>query len=128
MVTESPLKVMKNNFFLRYFDFCCGIYGHVEWRLDKKTTVNLKIHNVTNWLTNDQTISKSTRRNNFLEKSCIKCDGETSLRPFSKNQNWAHLSINSLKFVFMVCPSRGLPKHIPNCGTGHSLLSYIILF
>ena len=28
-----------------------------------------------------------TMRNNFLEKSCIKCGGEASSRPFSKNQN-----------------------------------------
>ena len=37
-------------------------------------------------------------RNNFLEKSYIKCGGEGSPRPFSKeNQNTEYLWINSLK-------------------------------
>ena len=37
-------------------------------------------------------------RNIFLEKSYTKCGGETIPRPISKNQDWAYLWINSLKF------------------------------
>ena len=37
-------------------------------------------------------------RNIFLKKSYPKWGEETSPRPFSKNQNWAYLWINSLKF------------------------------
>ena len=54
-------------------------------------------------------------RNTFLEKPYAKCDTETSPRPFSENQNWAYLCINSLRF-YTVCfhcmPSYGLLKHI----------------
>ena len=44
-------------------------------------------------------------KNNFLEKLYTKCDGESIARPLSKkNQNWAYLWINILKFymVFLV--------------------------
>ena len=41
-------------------------------------------------------------RNNLLEKSYIKCGGETFPRSFSKNENWAYFWINSRKF-FAVC-------------------------
>ena len=41
-------------------------------------------------------------RNIFVEKSYIKCDGETVPRPFSKKKNWAYLCIKSLKF-YAVC-------------------------
>ena len=37
-------------------------------------------------------------RNFFLEKSYTKCGGETIPSPFLKNQNWAYLWINVLKF------------------------------
>ena len=49
---------------------------------------------------------KYDMRNIFLEKSCTKCGGETSPRPFLKNQNWAisgSLIRNVIKFVFVVC-------------------------
>ena len=54
-----------------------------------------------------------TRRNIFLEKSCIKCDGYTIPRLFSKNENLAYLWINSLTFYavcFYCTPSSGLSK------------------
>ena len=36
----------------------------------------------------------------FVEKSYTKCAGETIPRPLSKkNQNWAYLWINSVKFL-----------------------------
>ena len=51
----------------------------------------------------------------FLEKSYTKCGEESIHRPCSKNQNWAYLWINSLKF-YTVCfyrvPSCGLSKYI----------------
>ena len=37
-------------------------------------------------------------KNIFVEKSYTKCAGETIPRPLSKNQNWAYLWINSVKF------------------------------
>ena len=49
-------------------------------------------------------------RNIFLEKSYTTLGGETIPRPFCKNQNWARLSINSLKFirfVFVLCQVEG---------------------
>ena len=36
--------------------------------------------------------------NIFVEKSYTKCGGGTIPRPFSKNQNWVCLWIDSLKF------------------------------
>ena len=44
-------------------------------------------------------------RNNFNKKLCTKYGGETSHKLFSKKQN-------CIQFVFMLCPSRGLPKYI----------------
>ena len=52
-------------------------------------------------------------RNIFLEKSYTKCDKETILR--FKNQYWAYLWINSLKFYttcFYFMPSWELSKYI----------------
>ena len=37
-------------------------------------------------------------RNIFIEKSYAKCAGETIPDPYLKNQNWAYLWINSVKF------------------------------
>ena len=57
----------------------------------------------------DQSIDYNTR-NIFLEKSYEKCGVETIIRPFSKNQNWAYLWINSMKFYtvcFIVCKVEG---------------------
>ena len=111
LATESSLKVMKNVFYftskalfvLKIFKFLSWLFGHVEKRLDKKGTVNLKFYNVTGWLTIVihllQNISRSkgnqttqfgpsiecNMRNIFHEKSYRKCDRETSSRrPFSE--------------------------------------------
>ena len=54
-------------------------------------------------------------RNIFLKKWSAKCGGETFATPFSKNQSWACLRINSLKFciVSLNCmPSWELSKCI----------------
>ena len=44
-------------------------------------------------------------RKNFPEKWHTRCGGDNIPRPFFKNQNWAYLSINSLKFhtAFFYC-------------------------
>ena len=57
---ESPLKIMKNNFYftskvlfvLKIFKFLSRLFGHVAKRLDKKDKVNFKFYDVTAWLTN----------------------------------------------------------------------------
>ena len=49
------------------------------------------------------------------KKSYTKCGGETSSKSFYKNSKIEHISestlLNFLKFVFIVCPSVGLPKY-----------------
>ena len=54
-------------------------------------------------------------RNIFLEKSLAKCVGELVPDPFLKNENWAYLWTNYIKF-FTVCfccmPNWGLSKYI----------------
>ena len=50
----------------------------------------------------------------FFEKLSTKCGGETILRPFFKNPNWAYLWINSVKFYtvsFWCMPVWGLSKY-----------------
>ena len=55
-------------------------------------------------------------RNVFLEKLYTKFGGEASPRPFSKKLKLKNISGSTVwiavKFVFIVCPSQGLPKHI----------------
>ena len=78
------------------------LFGHVGKQLDKKAKVVFKICDVKNWEVNNYNthianISRSkgnqTRkfdqlinynRNIFLDKSCTKCGGETSPKPFFK--------------------------------------------
>ena len=58
--TESPLKMMKNTFYLtskalfilKIFNFLCLIFEHVLKWLDEKDEVNLKFYDVTAWLRN----------------------------------------------------------------------------
>ena len=54
-------------------------------------------------------------RNIFLEKLYKKCAGEASSRPFYKKSE-SSISLDQqsemLQFVFIVCPSQGLPKYI----------------
>ena len=59
---ESPLKMMKNAFYLtlealfvlKIFKFLSWLFGHVAKRLDKKDKVNFKFYDVTAWLTNNR--------------------------------------------------------------------------
>ena len=80
------------------------LFGYVLKRRDYKDKVNFKFYDVAAWLTNlhiihiipnisrsedNQTmkfgqLTECNMRNIFLEKSYTKCDGETSLRPFSE--------------------------------------------
>ena len=39
--------------FSRYLNFCPDFFGHVVKQLDKKTTINFKIYDVTIWKTNN---------------------------------------------------------------------------
>ena len=56
LVTESPLKLIKNAYFtlkslfvLKIFKFLSWLFDQVEKRLDWKDEVNFKIYNVTTW-------------------------------------------------------------------------------
>ena len=105
MVTESPLKIMKNAFYftskalfvIKIFKFLSSFFGYVVKRLDKKE-VNFRFHDVTASLKNNHNthitqyfetmkfgqLIQCNMRNIFLEKSYTKCNGETSPRPFSE--------------------------------------------
>ena len=60
LTTESPLKVMGNAFYfvlkafsvLKIFKFLSWLFGHVGKRLHKKTKVNFKIYDATDWTAN----------------------------------------------------------------------------
>ena len=54
LAIESPFKMMKNAFsFSRYLNFCLHFLLMQKKRLHKKEKVNLKIYDVTAWLTNN---------------------------------------------------------------------------
>ena len=61
LATESPLKIMSNAFhftfkalfFLKLFKSLSWISGHVEKQLNLRDEVNLKLYDVTAWLTNN---------------------------------------------------------------------------
>ena len=66
-----------------------------------KQTIVIHILPNISWSTSNQAmklgqLKEYSRRNFFLEKSYTKCFRKTS-HPFLKKQNWAYLSINSLK-------------------------------
>ena len=57
ILNESPLKVMKIDFyfilkalkifsFLRYFNFCPDVFGHIGKQVDKNAKVNFKIYDI----------------------------------------------------------------------------------
>ena len=109
LVTESPLKMMKNAFYftskalfiLKIFKFLSWLFGLISKRLDLKDQISFKFYDVTAWLTDscnthnaqyrvkkgNQTMKfghlvECNMRNIILEKSYTKCGGETSPRPF----------------------------------------------
>ena len=79
------------------------LFGHVGKWLDKRTKDNFKVYDATDWKTihklsnisrsngNQATkfgqLIKYNMRNIFLQKSYIRCGGETSSKPFPKNPN-----------------------------------------
>ena len=79
------------------------LFGHVGKWLDKRAKVNFKFYDATNWkaiqklsnisrsngsqATTFGQLIKYNMRNIFLQKSYIRCGGETSSKPFPKNQN-----------------------------------------
>ena len=95
LASKNPLKVMENAFFtskalfvLNIFSFLPWPFGHVAKRLDKKDK-SVAVSLTNNWSKRNhgikfyQLIEKNMRKT-FLEKSYIKCGGETSPRTFSK--------------------------------------------
>ena len=67
-------------------------------------------------------------RNIFLEKSYTKCSGETFLRPFSKNKNWAYLWISVIQFIFIVSQAEAYQNNILKLSADHFLLPHLKLF
>ena len=61
LVTESPLKMMKNAFYftsralfvLKIFKFLSWLFGYVAKRLDKEDKVNFRFYDTTACLTNN---------------------------------------------------------------------------
>ena len=102
----SPKKLFS---FWRYLNFCSNFF--VKLRLISKYMTSLTgkqiitIHILPNISRGkgNQTVKfiqliEHNVRNIFLEKSYTICGGGTSPKPFSKNQNWANLWVNSLMF------------------------------
>ena len=110
MMNSAFYFILKAFFVLVIFAFLSWLFRYVEKRLDKKTMVNFKIYDVTDWTTNNynphiaqylrikgnQTVEfgqliELNIRNVFLETLYTKCGRETCSRPFYKN---AKLSIS----------------------------------
>ena len=61
LTPKNPLRAMRNAFYLtlkplivsEIFPFLLYVFGHVGKLFDKKAMVNLKVHDVTNWITNN---------------------------------------------------------------------------
>ena len=56
--------LLKALFILEIFTFLFCLFGYVEKRLDKKTMVDFKIYDVTDWKTNND----NTHITQYLEK------------------------------------------------------------
>ena len=52
MMKNAFYFMLKALFLIEIFTFLYCIFGKLEKRLDKKTMVNFKIHDVTDWITN----------------------------------------------------------------------------
>ena len=52
MMKNAFYFMLKALFLIEIFTFLYYIFGNLEKRLDKKTMVNFKIHDVTDWITN----------------------------------------------------------------------------
>ena len=101
-------------FVLKIFKFLSWLFGHVEKRLDEKGKVNLKIYDVATWLTSNCN-AHITWKMFFLKNHTQNVMEKLFPDPVLKNQNWAYLWMNSLKFyiVYFYCMlSWGLSKYI----------------
>ena len=147
MIFISPQKLF---LFSRYLSFCHDFLVMQKKQLDQKDKVNLKIHYVTNWITNncnahiaDYLRSKSTQtmtlgqliehnmRNIFVEKSLTKCDGETMTRPLSKKSKLS-ISLDQqckvLNSLFLLYTNLRAIQVQRNQAKNHLLLPHIKLF
>ena len=92
--------ILKALFALEIITFLLQRFGYLEKWLDKKISVNSKVYDVTDWITDNQNIHivqylyklrqneiwsvNRVYMNYFFEKSYTKYGGKTSLRPFYK--------------------------------------------
>ena len=105
---------LKARFVLKIFNFCLEFFVMQKNGLIRKIRIISKFMAVNKELKyvywpnlkkqgqSDNEIIEYNMTNIFIEKSYRKCGGETISSPLLKNQNWAYLWINILKF-FTVC-------------------------
>ena len=121
MLFISPQKLFS---FSRYFNFCLTLWScsKTDWEKDE---FNFKFYDVTSWLANNiltRTGNQTMKFGQYITWETFFLKNHTRnvvkrLVPdlFLKNQNWAYLWINILKF-YIVCfhciPSWGLSKYI----------------
>ena len=104
---------LKDFFVLKIFKCFSWIFGHVGKRFNYKDKVNFKIYDVATWETIAINILSNISKSK--DNQAIKFDQLIELKnhtqkvvekllpdPFLKDQNWAYLWINSLKF-YTVC-------------------------
>ena len=147
MIFISPQKLFS---FSKYLSFCRDFLVMQKKQFDQKDKVNLKIHYVTTWITNncnahiaDYLRSKSTQtmtlgqliehnmRNIFVEKSLTKCGGETMTRPLSKKSKLS-ISLDQqckvLNSLFLLYTNLRAIQVQRNQAKNHLLLPHIKLF
>ena len=105
---------LKARFVLKIFNFCLEFFVMQKNGLIRKIRIISKFMAVNKELKyvywpnlkkqgqSGNEIIEYNMTNIFIEKSYRKCGGETISSPLLKNQNWAYLWINILKF-FTVC-------------------------
>ena len=111
---------LKSLFVLEIFQFLLWTFSHVGKRLDKKTKLNFKIYDVTQWIRSHYHTEeiahkvKAIRQLNlvshlnitwkifFLENHTQNVMKKLVPDPFSKNQDWAYPLINNLTF-YTIC-------------------------
>ena len=147
MIFISPQKLFS---FSKYLSFCRDFLVMQKKQFDQKDKVNLKIHYVTTWITNncnahiaDYLRSKSNQtmklgqlieynmRNIFVEKSPTKYGGETMTRPLSKKSKLS-ISLDQqckvLNSLFLLYTNLRALQVQRNQAKNHLLLPHIKLF
>ena len=85
MLKKAFYFTLKALFFLKIFKFLSQLFGHAGKQIDSKEKFNFIIYNIKTWLSIKLgQLIEYNMRNNFLEKSYTKCDGESTPRSFSK--------------------------------------------